>query len=262
MRRQFVRNMNAKSSLTIVNSHLHFSKVSLVEPTTNFYLHIAAEIDHSPFPVFLTTSNKKKQLIKQCKLWCLQLEQENNVVSAVVFRATLIPPGKGKFTKQRKDKIHIAKFDLAILIETKASEKIIEIQESDAYKKIEFDIKIASAFTHIVTATNVKSINPVNHQNQGVFLFNYFFADSVEQNLGIWEYTAGWFQQETGLDNSTVLLPTKQNQSKYSIINHCRWDKMSEVLPSLIFKKSFHSYVLDNFYANNVAAMPVLYKIA
>jgi hypothetical protein len=37
---------------------------------------------------------------------------------------------------------------------------------------------------------------------------------------------------------------------------------MKDILPSLIFKKSFHTYVLDNFYSNKVAAMPVLYKIA
>jgi hypothetical protein len=34
------------------------------------------------------------------------------------------------------------------------------------------------------------------------------------------------------------------------------------VLPSLMFKKTFHSYVLDNFAANNVAAMPILYRLA
>lgn len=38
-----------------------------------------------------------------------------------------------------------------------------------------------------------------------------FFADSLEQNLGVWEYTAGWFQEETGLDNSTVLVPKKMS---------------------------------------------------
>lgn len=123
-------------------------------------------------------------------------------------------------------------------------------------------IKDAATYTHIITATNIKHISPVDHKRQGVFLFNYFFADNVEQNLAIWEYTAGWFQQETGLDNSTVLLPSEPGHSKYSIINHCRWNKMRDVLPSLIFKKSFRSYVLNNFYNNNVAAMPVLYKLA
>ena len=174
----------------------------------------------------------------------------------------LIPPGQGKFIEQRKDKVHIARFDVAVLIEATTLEAINSVKNSDAFKQMETAIKNNSTFTHIITATNVKHINPVDHKKQGVFLFNYFFADSLQQNLGVWEYTAGWFQQETGLDNSIVLLPTDQQQSKYTIINHCRWDKLTDILPSIIFKKSFHSYVLDNFYANKVAAMPVLYKIA
>jgi hypothetical protein len=105
-------------------------------------------------------------------------------------------------------------------------------------------------------------IAPVDHSRGGFFLFNYFFADSVDQNLSVWNYTAGWFQSETGLDNSTVLLPIEPDQSKYSIINDCRWDSLRQILPSLIFKRSFHSYVLDNFAANNIAAMPILYRLA
>ena len=251
-----------ENKLEIVNQHLKFQKVSLIEPSKSFYLHIVAEIDHSLFPFFLTKSSKKKTIIKQSKKWCEQLRKDKNVLSAVVFKASIIPPGKGKFIEERKDKVHIAKFDFAILIETTSLEVIENIKNSRAYQIIEKEIKDSSVFTHIINATNIKHIGPVNHKKQGVFLFNYFFADSLKQNLGIWEYTAGWFQQETGLDNSTVLLPTSNTQSKYSIINHCRWDKLSDILPSLIFKKSFHSYVLENFYANNVAAMPVLYKIA
>jgi hypothetical protein len=123
-------------------------------------------------------------------------------------------------------------------------------------------IQAAASYVHTIEATNVRRIGPVDHSRQGVFLFNYFFADDVEQNLGIWKYTAGWFQSETGLDNSTVLLPVDAGRSRYSIINHCRWDRLSDILPSLIFKRSFHTYVLDNFEANQVAALPILYRLA
>jgi hypothetical protein len=59
-----------------------------------------------------------------------------------------------------------------------------------------------------------------------------------------------------------VLLPAEPAKSQYSIINHCRWDRLRDILPSLIFKRTFRSYVLDNFAANNVAAMPTLYRLA
>jgi len=81
-------------------------------------------------------------------------------------------------------------------------------------------------------------------------LFNYFSADSTDRNLAIWNYTAGWFQVETGPDTSTVLLPDDPDQSRYALINHCRRDTLLDVLPSLIFKRSFHSYVPDTFAAN------------
>lgn len=248
--------------LNIVNEHLNFQKVSLVAPTTSYYLHLAAEVDQSLLPIFLTTSSKKKRLIREAKRWCQELEQQAGVNSAVVFTARLIPPGRGKFVQQRQAKAHIAKFDFAVLIETSDLAAIDSVKNSQAYQELEQAVKRGATYIHTITATNVKHIGPVDHQRQGVFLFNYFFADNTEQNLGVWEYTAGWFQQETKLGNSTVLLPLEPEKSKYSIINHCRWNKMIDILPSLLFKKSFRSYVLNIFEANNVAAMPVLYKLA
>jgi hypothetical protein len=48
---------------------------------------------------------------------------------------------------------------------------------------------------------------PVDHHRQEVFLFNYFYADRTHLNLAAWQYTAGWFADQTGLDDSTVLPP-------------------------------------------------------
>lgn len=251
-----------EKNVNIVNGHLTFQKVSLKATNPSHYIHLVAEIDHSIFPFFLSTSRKKKIMINEAKEWCNRLMDLDGVLEAVVFKSTLIPPGKGKFLKERPQEVQVAKYDFAILIETESRQIVDEILKSADYQRITSKLNAISRITHFITATNVRRIDSVNHHKQGVFLFNYFFADNLQQNLGVWEYTAGWFEQETHLDNSTVLLPTDQRTSKYTIINHCRWDKMTDILPSLIFKKSFRSYVLDNFYANNVAAMPVLYKIA
>ena len=90
----------------------------------------------------------------------------------------------------------------------------------------------------------------------------FFYADQVKQNLQVWEYTAGWFEDQTGLNNSTLILPDQVNEGSYKIVNHCRWDRLIDILPSLIFKRSFKEFVLNNFEANNVAAMPILYRLA
>ncbi|RXJ74456.1 hypothetical protein CS022_02335 [Veronia nyctiphanis] len=141
-----------------------------------------------------------------------------------------------------------------------------KIAEEDLRSSSEFismlsEINTLSSYTHEISASNASRIGPVDHSKQGVFLFNYFFADNVEQNLGVWNYTAGWFEAETQLDNSTLLLPCEKSESKYTVINHCRWGSLREILPSLIFKSTFRKYVLENFEANNVAAMPILYKL-
>ncbi|MEH6705285.1 MAG: hypothetical protein V7691_10850 [Galbibacter orientalis] len=122
-------------------------------------------------------------------------------------------------------------------------------------------IERKASYTNIMFAANVRKINDVDHKKKGVFLFNYFSAKNTEQNLKVWEYTAGWFQKETGLNNSTLLLPVGERNFQYSIINHCRWDSYIHILPALIFKKTFKKYVLDNFYINNVGAQPILYTI-
>ena len=101
----------------------------------------------------------------------------------------------------------IARFDVAILIECESLDAAELLRTHPAYTELVQLIFSAASLVHQITATNVRRIAPVDHSRGGVFLFNYFFADSVDQNLSVWNYTAGWFQAETGLDNSTVLLP-------------------------------------------------------
>jgi hypothetical protein len=76
--------------------------------------------------------------------------------------------------------------------------------------------------------------------------------------IPLWEYTAGRFQHETHLDNSTVLRSTQVDASQYILINHCRWNHLWNVLPSLVFKRSFRDYVLAHFEANDTAPLPIL----
>ncbi len=250
------------NKLTIVNQHLKYPQVTLKEPTDHHYLLIAAEIDTFILPKRFSTSHKKKEWLKHCKQWCKELENISGVVEAVVFTAILMPPGRGEFVKQREGNVHIAKFDAAILIEVKNKKILTDVQNSDSFKSITSETKKVANYIYQTDATNIKRIDSVDHKRQGVFLFNYFFADDTQQNLDVWNYTAGYFQKESGLDNSTVLLPEHRGEANYTIINHCRWDKLQDILPTLTLKPSFHHYVLENFFANNTAAMPILYEIA
>lgn len=248
-----------ETELQVVNADARYDKVSLTNTTDSGYIHIAAEVD-GRLP-FLRVSRTKRTLLRVCKRLCKALEQREEVKSAVTFKALLIPPGRGEFLKERPS-VHVARFDVAVLIETTDVADARALREENVFTELEERVRNASRYVHIITASNAKRIGPVDHERDGVFLFNYFYADDTSQNLAVWEYTAGWFEQETGLDNSTLLLPVEGEESEYPIVNHCRWDHLWDVLPSLLFKSSFRSYVLENFKANRTAAIPILYSLA
>jgi hypothetical protein len=178
-----------------------------------------------------------------------------------VFKTLLVPPGRSEFIEQRPE-IKITKFDLVMLVEFVSPKAARDFHASEEWKSLLQSVCVDSKKHMDILATNARNISPVDHTRDGVFLFNYFYADSLEQNLSIWEHTAGWFVDQTGLDNSTLLLPDPGQDKSYTVINHCRWDGLGSILPSLIFKKSFRDFVIANFEANNTAPIPVLYKLA
>lgn len=253
--------VTASGKLNIVNAHLKFPKVHLKKPRSSGYLLLALEVDNRR-PFFIGASHRKKTLIKKCRELLNIIREKSYVMDVAMFKALLIPPGKGEFLKRREGKFHQARFDVVILIETADYSDIADLKKTEAVVQLEKLAKETSDFLHIATAKNIRRIDAVNHGRQGVFLFNFFYADDVAQNLDIWEYTAGWFEHETKLDNSTLLRTQEDGSRLYSVINHCRWNKLSDILPSLLFKRTFRTYVLANFEANSTAPMPILYKLA
>jgi hypothetical protein len=236
------------------------AKARLIPPAGSGYVLLAAEVDPHPF---LWPSRTKRHLIEECARWCEAAAREPGVLEAVTFKAVLFPPiGEPGFLRRRRDQFHRARFDLVVLVETASVASAERLFGGASFRLLEAHLRIEARHVYVVTAANAKRIGAVDHRRDGVFLFNYFYADSLAQNLAVWEYTAGWFQQETGLDNSTVLAPVEPDLSQYTLINHCRWDGLAKVLPSLVFKRSFRDFVLAHFDANDTAPMPILYRLA
>lgn len=232
----------------------------LTQPTHSGYLLLALEIDRRPPFAYFWESARKRQAIKQLSALEDQCRSRSEVIEATVFAALLSPPGRGEFLKKRPQ-VKVARFDVVLLVEFGSPQAARKFASSEFWLSKADEFARLARSSLLLTAQNGRRIAPVDHARQGVFLFNYFYADHLEQNLQVWEYTAGWFQQQTGLDNSVLLLPDSPQAGDYKIINHCRWDRMRDVLPSLLFKPSFHSFVLANFAANATAAIPVLYRI-
>ena len=244
---------------TYVDVGRTFPKARLVEATKSGYLLIAAEVDRRP--MFLPNSRAKRALIRAIKELLPLLRSDERVLEAVAFDGLLAPARPGEVLKGRPA-VPIARFDFALLVETSSPATAEELEQEELWSTLRRTVDARGRRSYRLRAHNVRRMGPVDHDRDGVFLFNYFFADRADLNLAAWQYTAGWFRDQTGLDNSTVLLPDASSEPSYKLVNHARWDRLWNVLPALIFKRSFHTYVLRHFSANGVAAMPVLYRLA
>jgi hypothetical protein len=154
-----------------------------------------------------------------------------------------------------------AAFDAVLLVETASVGEATAMLSEPAPSDLARALASTTVATSVFAGFNVRRIGPVDHERQGVFLFNYFSAQDAATNLFAWQYTAGWFQDQTGLDNSTVVQPTHPRETPYTLVNHCRWDRLRDVLPALLFKRSFRSFVLRVFAAHGVLARPLLYRL-
>lgn len=254
--------MNAQdTSLKIVGPKDQFPEVTLIPPVQSGYLMLALEVDRRPPVGFFVQSKRKTRLIEQLKALAEDLRSKSDVLDASVFKAVIIPPGRGAFLKKRPQ-VAIARFDVVMLIEFTSLAEVERFRNTPQWQAALATAQQNARTSVNIAATNTRHIGPVDHSRDGVFLFNFFYADSLETNLKVWNYTAGWFQDQTGLDNSAVLLPKDASKLPYTIINHCRWDRLRDILPAILFNKSFKPFVLNNFEANKTAAIPILYKLA
>jgi hypothetical protein len=149
------------AALNIVNDHLAFPKVSLIEPSPSHYIHVAAELDARP--AFLPASRRKTGVIERCKLLCERLQSLSGVIEATVFTALLVPPGRGEFLKKREGQVRVARYDLAVLIECRNEAAAKAIGVTPAFAELLRILDDNAIYTHTITATNVRRIGPVDH---------------------------------------------------------------------------------------------------
>lgn len=234
-------------------------KVKLVSPSPHGYLVLALEIDRRPLLMHWWESSKKRDIIERLKAYAKQLSAGADIVDATVFKTWMQPPGRAKLLRDRN--VPHVYFDVVLLIETTDTKALKALQEAGEFRALLAALKQQTSKMMVTEGENVRRMGDVDHERDGIFLFNFFYADSLEQNLQVWEYTAGWFQDQTGLDNSTLLLP-KNDDVPYTVISHCRWDGPGNIIPKLLFEPTFKSYVLKHFAANDTAAIPILYRLA
>lgn len=249
--------------LDIVNPDPRYSKVHLIEPAPLGYLHVAADVQasHRPGPV-LRRSRDKHQLLGVLKWQAGQLARLDTVERATVYDAvTFAPPGGD--VKGRPAPLSPAWFDVVVLVEASSPEAAAELRSAAPYQVLAETLAGQARRVHEVAARNVRRVGDVDKTRPGLFLFNYFAGDDPGLAVELWDYLAGWYEAETGLDNSTLLAPLDGEKSDYVMINHARWDgSLPMFVARQLPKKTFRSYMVANLRAHHVAAMPVLYRLA
>jgi hypothetical protein len=244
--------------LQLVNPQPRYAKVTLIEPPPLGYLHVAATVDpprgRTPFP---GRSPHKAALLTRLRTLAYQLARLGAVKTATVYRAVLLTPPAGS----AKQTPHRARYDVVVLIETTSPAVLGEVQATQPYQLLVEAVTEAATDVHVMPARCPRRVGDVDKTRQGLFLFNYFVADDAAVALQLWDYLAGWYAVETGLDNSTLLEPI--GEADYVFVNHARWDdSLPRFMLRQLTKPSFRTYVLANLQANRTGAMPILYRLA
>lgn len=252
--------------MRIVNEHLNPAPAELEPPTSSGYLLLAAEIDRRP--MVLPGSRAKSRLLAELRAAAARLPAATgDVVRATVFRgfAHLVFGENHRLLRRAVASGRLrarARYDVVVLIETVSPRAAEELRDHAAYQQLAGRVRHTARRTFEFAAASPRSMGDVDAGRPGVFLFNFFYADDERDLVPVWEYTAGWWNVATGLDNSRVLAPLDGEPRDYGIVNHCRWDRLRDVAPKMLVRSSFRRFVLANFAANRISAQPMLYRLA
>lgn len=238
-----------------------FAKARLLPALQDGFVLLAGEIDRRLPVAFFLESLRKRRLIADLRQMLAAGGVPAGSHGTALLKSCVIPHGRGRYLRNRPD-AHIARYDVALLVQTPSVDSARRVAASVPFEALRRRLELETKNSYVMVGENIRRIDTVDHNSPGIFLINYFLAADEGQNLAVWEHTAGWFQEETGLDNSLLLRPVDQHGANYTIVNHCRWDRLVDIVPSLLFKPSFRRYVLRHFEANETAAMPILYKLA
>lgn len=180
-----------------------------------------------------------------------QLRPHPDVQRVVVLRGALRAPG----TQHAPTDPHpfAPAYDAVLLVVTPDVQTARLLLEAPEVRDV------ARAAGLAMTGREIRRIGGVDATRPGVFLLNFFSGPDVPATLNSWQYTAGWFQAETGLRTSEVIQP--DGIGPYTLVNYARWDHFRDVIPSLILKPSFRTFVIACFRAGGVAPHPLLYVV-
>ncbi len=206
----------------------------------------------------LPNRRAKSKLLTELKRLTYRLAQLDVVQRVTVFDSSGYSPLSPEL-QERAAAIHIARFDIVVLIETTAPATARELQTTPVYQTLVETLRHEARDVHVIAARNARRIGAVDGTRSAVFRFTYFVADDADVMLQLWDYLAAWYVVETGLANASLFVPLEGERSDYVGIEYAGLGGRS--LVRQMRTKSFRTYLQANLAANRVGAMPVLYQI-
>ncbi|MEV0824958.1 hypothetical protein [Nonomuraea rubra] len=209
--------------------------ISFTTPSPRGYLYACASVDPPGRAPFVRRSARREQALAQWRTLAQNLTELNEVATATVYEAVLIPPIEGG-----------PRHDVLMLVQTTSPEELAAVP----VEKLQADL--------VMPARNIRRIGDTDATARGTFLFNHFTAPDPEAGVPVWDELAGWYTARTGVDNSTLLRPVEEG-APYAFVNYVRLPGSAPAfLLNQVLRPSFHRFVRSTLKANGMVAMPIL----
>jgi hypothetical protein len=242
----------------IKNPGGRYHRASLIEPSHSGYVHIAAQIDPPTRPGPARPTPARNDALALLGRQRARLARQHPDWTVDVFRAVGFPPLDALPIPEPYRNV-AAFYDVIVLIKTANLVELSSISDDDAYHAL-LDILGQRARSLTITAArNARRIADVPSSGK-LHLFNHFFAENGFA-LDVWDYMAGWYQQEMGLTNSEVLAPIEPDSTPFAFINHASWNmSLARFISQQLSRRSFRSFVIANLRDNEIGSLPFLYR--
>ena len=173
-----------------------------------------------------------------------------------LFQAVAFPP----FQALPADELpgQVLRYDVVALIAAASDEALAAAEADPSYQAFVTTLRAKSADFFATRTRNAKRIATVPPSDR-LHLFNFFHSNNPAA-LEVWEYLAGWYQQEMNMENSEVLFPVDPGSSPFTFVNHASWDVgLARFVARQMSRSTFRSFVIANLSASHMGSLPLLY---
>jgi hypothetical protein len=250
--------MTSVREVKITNPGERYHRAWLIKPRESGYVHIAAQIDPPGRPGPARPSRARNAALTLLGRERSHLAQEHSGWDVDLFRAIGFPPLDALPIPERYRSM--AEFyDVILLIKTSETAELMSLCEDPAYQAM---LEVLDQHARSVTITRARNARRIADvpSSERLHLFNHFMADDTSA-LDVWDYVAGWYQQEMQLTNSEVLVPIEPDSTPFAFINHASWNmSLARFISRQFSRRGFRSFVIANLRDNEIGSLPYLYR--